>query len=110
MIDVDMSQVETFMVRRWRCPHCRRTRSSVARIKEHISQCWRNPDNRTCMTCRFYVPDSSEPEVGWHSPARCEKGVDFTGQTTVTAGAVIGDSEVYLVERCGRWGPDESKL
>jgi hypothetical protein len=39
------------MVRRWRCPFCRQSRSAKKAAAAHVARCWRNPAARACFTC-----------------------------------------------------------
>jgi hypothetical protein len=67
------------IVTRWLCPHCRRSRARRQATVEHIARCWHNPSNRACTTCRHYIPDQSEPDVGYTARERCaaDPGVDL---------------------------------
>lgn len=57
------------VVTRYICPHCHRGRSSRKAATVHIAQCWRNPGNRSCKTCAWYVP------VDINSDEHCTKGI-----------------------------------
>lgn len=53
------STPELVIVRRYRCPHCGRSRAKEAAAKAHVSRCWQNPAVRACKTCvhfESYVP------------------------------------------------------
>lgn len=65
-----------YVVTRYRCPFCPRGHSSRTRAVDHIGRCWYNPANRTCKTCRSFVPDQSEPDVGYNAPEYCAASED----------------------------------
>lgn len=60
-----------FMARRYRCPHCGRSRAAKAATVAHMARCWRDPNNRACLTCKHFDRDFD----GYES---CDRGVDLT--------------------------------
>lgn len=86
-----MSGPEPITVKRWRCPFCRRSRSSRKATAEHIGRCWLNPANRTCKTCANYEYaagggcDGLGPHFGCNdSSEECTAGVDLPADGPVT--------------------------
>ena len=78
---------EAVTVTRWRCPFCRRSRSSKRATAEHIGRCWLNPAVRSCKTCAHLEPGGDacgcEPGCNWGSPSgsipdSCAVGVDVS--------------------------------
>jgi len=67
------------VVTRYRCPFCPRSLSSKTRMVDHIGKCWRNPAVRSCKTCKHFVREEGEPEVGLPDIEDCEAGVDLRG-------------------------------
>jgi hypothetical protein len=49
-----VSDVEVFLQRRFRCPHCRRSWTSKKRATEHVAVCWHDPARQACKTCRHH--------------------------------------------------------
>ena len=91
---------EPVTVRRWRCPFCRRSRSSKKLTAEHITRCWKNPLNRACKSCanyRYYpgagVPDPCIPG----RPCNCEQD-----EMTCEAGIEIEPAN-FPVTDCPLW-------
>jgi len=70
-------------VTRYRCPFCPRSLSSKTRMVEHIGKCWNNPAARGCKTCRHFMPDESEPDVGYVEPEQCAADVGLSGGCAV---------------------------
>lgn len=58
-------------VRRFQCPHCRRTRGKKQAAVEHMGRCWKNPAVRACKTCAHFAPGGDacgcEPGCNWGS-------------------------------------------
>jgi hypothetical protein len=73
-----MSEPIPITVKRYICPHCRRGRSSRKAAVVHIGQCWRNPANRSCNSCHWYMP------VDALGDERCAKGLTI-GKARETA-------------------------
>lgn len=48
--------VEPKAIRVWRfvCPGCKRSASRREVIADHLTRCWKNPDNRACPTCAHF--------------------------------------------------------
>ncbi|WP_045740913.1 hypothetical protein [Actinoplanes rectilineatus] len=61
-------------VTRYQDPWCGRTHSSRRRAVEHMGRCWKNPDNRGCLTCRHHI----DP---WQAMGEedCAAGVNLAG-------------------------------
>lgn len=68
---------ERLIVTRWRCPYCPRSRSNKSVIITHMRRCWYNPAAKSCKTCSNFVPDDSDPDVGYNAPEYCDAGVDL---------------------------------
>lgn len=102
-----MSEPIEFMQRRWKCPHCSRSRTRRTAIEEHIARCWRNPDNRTCKTCIFFLPASSSGGY-WCIPGQpcscndadpeCKAGVEFP------------DFAALPIVGCSKWHHEDEPL
>ena len=93
-----MNAPEVVIVRRYRCPFCRRTGSAKAAIAAHIGRCWLNPAVRSCKTCSNLDPGGDAcgcvPGCNWGSPsgsipASCEAGVDLTDQSMPVTGCPL---------------------
>ena len=89
-----MSDPEPFVVTRWRCPFCRRSRAHKNATAQHIGRCWLNPAVRSCKTCANLEPGGDacgcEPGCNWGSPAggvpdSCAADVDISGGVVRTA-------------------------
>jgi len=85
---------EPVTVTRWRCPFCRRSRSSRRATAEHIARCWINPAVRSCKTCANLQPGGDacgcEPGCNWGSPSgpipdSCVVGVNISDGEIKTA-------------------------
>jgi hypothetical protein len=66
-----LAQPIEYTVRRFRCPHCTRSRSTRKLIAEHMARCWKNPAVRACVTCRHHELVDPEPEVGLPGAELC---------------------------------------
>jgi len=73
-------------VKRYKCPHCNRSRSARKATVEHMTRCWHNPAARGCRTCGNYSPAEDacgcEPGCNWGNggegiPEHCEAGVSL---------------------------------
>jgi hypothetical protein len=71
-------QIESFLVRRYRCPFCPRTASRPIRIREHAARCWSNPAARGCKTCKHFERDYEGGES-------CGQDVSLDGRPECTA-------------------------
>ena len=81
-------------VKRYRCPHCRYSRSSRKPVVEHIARCWHNPVNRACKTCIHF-----ERATG-HTDDTCLAGVDLL--------KALGYERNRCMSDCSLWtGPAE---
>jgi hypothetical protein len=70
-----MDEPVVLVVRRFKCPHCDRSWSRKSSALGHMKTCWRNPNNRSCMTCTHRIePDS---ELGYDTLEDCGAGVDL---------------------------------
>ena len=68
-----MTEPVLITVKRYQCPHCSRTHSKKAAATAHIARCWRNPDTKSCKTCRHLTPPEEGPypeHPGW--PEQCD--------------------------------------
>ena len=79
-------------VKRYICPFCHRGRSRRPAAVEHIGRCWKNPATKACRTCSNFVPDESEPEVGWNAPEYCAAGVTLPPPSH---GSMVTDCEKW---------------
>lgn len=91
------------MVKRYQCPHCALRRANRTAAVEHIGRCWKNPDNRTCLTCANYesVPDGEPCFPGRYCNCnegyqRCRADVDLP----------VGPE--FPVTDCALWRPIEA--
>lgn len=92
-----MSEPIEFLQRRWKCPHCSRSRARRTATEQHIARCWWNEDNRTCKSCIFFFPaegaracgtsDCNCPDV----PASCDAGV------------ALPDTAALPIVGCEKW-------
>lgn len=82
-------------VTRYQDPWCGRTHSSRRRAVEHMARCWRNPDVRGCKTCRHFIQDPGEADVGLMGGEWCDRGVDLGGRKACTScfGGKVGGIE-----------------
>lgn len=67
------TEIEVFIQRRYRCPHCRKSWASVTRARRHIEEgCWSDVRIRTCKTCKHDVREViGSPMFGPGSPGHC---------------------------------------
>lgn len=91
-----MSEPILLIARRWKCPHCSRSRSSRQATAGHIGRCWQNPENRTCRTCVSYDPpgdgswcEPSRPCSCNNEPGSCLAGLDVPGDGTPVTGCPL---------------------
>ena len=79
-----MSKAEPRQVARWQCPFCYWTRADRGVVTDHLTRCWRNPENRACLSCghfdRGYCCRGASDECGCGGlPAwKCSAGLDIT--------------------------------
>lgn len=99
-----MSQPVLIVVKRWKCPHCSRSRSRQSATAEHITRCWFNPDNQTCKTCVNFQPAISggcygDPQCNCpDQPQQCFAGIELP--------EVGGD----MVTGCPKWRSRDEEL
>lgn len=81
MADLNLPAVEPelFMARRYRCPHCRRSRASRTATVAHMGRCWSDPAVRACRTCARHEPASGGYPDDPGSPEHCRAGVNLSG-------------------------------
>ena len=65
-------------VTRYRCPYCPRGHSTRRRAVEHIARCWRNPDVKSCKTCKHFERNYD----GYGDD--CNLGIDLSGRPACT--------------------------
>lgn len=108
-----------FKATRYRCPFCPRTGSSKARVTEHMSRCWTNPEARGCKTCEHfrdgYDACGCEPGCNWGNsgepiPESCAAGVDLTGRPQCVACKGWGTTPGLGVTECPECGGDGSEI
>jgi hypothetical protein len=58
-------------VHRYRCLYCRHLRVKRATAVAHLTRCWHNPANRTCLTCDHYAPPLEGDRTSPPEPATC---------------------------------------
>jgi hypothetical protein len=89
-----VTEPELITVKRYRCPFCRRSRSSRQATAEHIARCWLNPAVRSCKTCTSLEPGGDAcgcvPGCNWGSPSgsipdSCDAGIDLSGELPKTS-------------------------
>lgn len=108
-----------FRTTRYRCPHCPRTGSSKARVRDHIGRCWSNPAARGCKTCTHYQEASEacgcEPGCNWGGPEggypeRCAAGISLAGRpqcgTCNGVGQTYSHGDFGGVSECSDCGGD----
>lgn len=86
-----MSAPVLIVVKRWRCPHCGRSRSKQAAAQAHVDRCWWNHDNQTCKTCMYFRESGccGRPDTYQCYTPMCdtgptrEAGVEFTADTAL---------------------------
>lgn len=96
-----------FIVTRFRCPFCRRTRSSKKRTADHIGRCWSNPETRGCKTCEHY----ELVETGEHCfpgrPCNCNDGYEGCAVGVSLAGHGTDGDDDYVrpgpIVGCDKW-------
>jgi hypothetical protein len=95
-----VSEPEPITVKRYRCPFCRRSRSSKRATAQHIARCWLNPATRSCKTCANFEEGHDacgcEPGCNWGSPAG---GIP----AACTAGRNLPDGPEFPVTGCLLW-------
>ncbi len=70
-------------VKRFKCPHCPRSRAKKSATVAHIGRCWDNPANRACRTCANFEPAEAGGCVGDRqcncpdTPQDCAAGVEL---------------------------------
>ena len=47
------AEVTEVLVKRYRCPHCRKLGSKRSRAVEHAKSCYADPAQRACPTCLY---------------------------------------------------------
>jgi hypothetical protein len=97
--ETDASAPEPVMVKRWRCPFCRRTHSSRARAALHIARCWLNPAARACKTCQHY---EYEPDGEPCFPSRscdCNQGYERCGRGFDLGGTIRSSCALWELRK-----------
>lgn len=84
------------VVKRFRCPHCRRTGSSKTRVREHMARCFLNPSVRSCKTCKFAQGEH------WGFVDSCARLVDLSEPSCSTCGTTELDGGAYCPAHDGR--------
>lgn len=80
-----MAEPIPFTVTRYRCPHCTRTASKKAPVRDHIGRCWRNPANRTCRTCSAWTP----PDYFDDAPQECRRAITLPAEGLPVVGCPL---------------------
>lgn len=89
---------EAFTTTRYRCAFCRRSWSSRTRANEHVRTCWKNPDQRSCKTCKHHL--EAEP-YGYEEPG-ADEWCEVTSEFVVgPAGTSLDGSEPLFRNRDG---------
>jgi hypothetical protein len=84
------------------CPK-RRPFKSKSSGSRHEKNCYRNPETRSCATCKHFAQEDAEPEVGFFGCVGCD--VDAPGFYTPHQGEPV---ETRLQTRCTMWEPKEA--
>lgn len=93
-----MSVPELIIVKRWRCPFCRRSRSSKAATAEHVARCWLNPSVRSCKTCANYLREEAGEPCFPSRPCNCNDGYE-----ECSAGVELPEGAGFPVTGCALW-------
>lgn len=74
-----MSELEVFTQKRYRCPFCRRSWSRRPVAQGHVTDCPRDPERASCLTCTHLAPaEAPEHDTGYAGcPQWCRLGYDF---------------------------------
>lgn len=81
-----------FVVTRYKCPHCHRSRASKTVTAEHMMRCWYNPAAHGCKTCAHYYPGDNgcegDPGCNCASPEFCNvAGIELDGTLRINCDA-----------------------
>lgn len=96
--DTEVPQPIPVLVRRYKCPHCSRSRAKKSATIAHIARCWDNPANRACRTCANYEPPESG---GCYGDPQCNCPDDIP--QGCAAGVVLPDFGGDMVTGCPEW-------
>lgn len=104
-----MSEPILFLQKRWKCPHCSRSRTSRKATEQHIARCWFNEDNRTCKTCIFFLSADYSARYGdpqcncQPGPAACDAGVELPQPEP-------GSGDLDFVTGCPKWQTRDQEI
>ena len=66
-----------YEVKAYRCDYCNKLKSQKGNMKLHETKCFKNPDSRSCITCKFFDSYRSNEEES-QSDRLCERGLDIS--------------------------------
>jgi hypothetical protein len=85
-----MEEIEEVIVKKYRCPVCRKLGSSRSRAKKHLEACPSKPEIRACMTCAHdgFVALGRDRDGVAHMKAACR---------------LMARGELTFIKDCPEW-------